>query len=230
MCDSCQNPVLFNLLLNPIYSSPCVPSLHLTTSFQFFLAIPVDSELTFDYQWPPSQRPPTVCYCGTASCRGFLEVNTTNTVKTPKNKNNNNSNNYDDDDCDNNSSGFRRKGLWKSKNEFIEIMTEKNNKNDFKNEIKTETVQEEKTKMEMEIDGDSDGSDKIYKKDGIIIKEDDDIQNGKLTEKEDENNNVIKLTPIDPYSLVGRYVKVWWQSNLRFFEADVKEYSLKTGD
>jgi hypothetical protein len=33
-------------------------------------------ELTFDYQWPPSDREPTICRCGTASCRGTIEVMT----------------------------------------------------------------------------------------------------------------------------------------------------------
>jgi tRNA A22 N-methylase len=33
-----------------------------------------ETELTLDYQWKPSDRPPTVCLCGTPSCRGYLEV------------------------------------------------------------------------------------------------------------------------------------------------------------
>lgn len=32
------------------------------------------TELTFDYKWSKSARPPTRCHCGTESCRGFLEV------------------------------------------------------------------------------------------------------------------------------------------------------------
>ena len=37
--------------------------------------IPVNTELTFDYAWdPPVTRPPTVCHCGTKSCRTFLEI------------------------------------------------------------------------------------------------------------------------------------------------------------
>jgi [histone H3]-lysine36 N-trimethyltransferase len=31
-------------------------------------------ELGFDYQWAPSDMPPTKCYCGKPSCRGFLEI------------------------------------------------------------------------------------------------------------------------------------------------------------
>ena len=31
-------------------------------------------ELGFDYQWKPNQQKPTRCYCGTSSCRGFLEI------------------------------------------------------------------------------------------------------------------------------------------------------------
>ena len=193
--------------------------------------------MTFDYQWPVSQRPPTVCYCGSATCRGFLEVNTTNTMKTPKNKdnnnnnnnisnsNNNNSNNYnnDDDNYDSNNNGFRRKGLWKSKNEFFEIMIENNDKNDLKGGEIAEMIKEDK--MKMEVDGDE-----IETKNEVIIKDEDDNAKVNQNQKEDENSNAMKVMKIDPCSLVGKYVKVWWQSNLRFFEADVKEYSLKTGD
>jgi SET domain len=37
-------------------------------------SIEAGGELTFDYQWPPNDRPPTICHCGTPSCRGTLEV------------------------------------------------------------------------------------------------------------------------------------------------------------
>lgn len=37
-------------------------------------AISKDEEITFDYRWTPSfQRPPVKCYCGSVTCRGFLE-------------------------------------------------------------------------------------------------------------------------------------------------------------
>eukprot|EP01041_Mallomonas_annulata_P004195 gene4195-8340_t len=36
--------------------------------------VTADEELTFDYQWSSSSRQPTKCFCGTSSCRGFLEV------------------------------------------------------------------------------------------------------------------------------------------------------------
>lgn len=42
--------------------------------FDAISAISKDSELSFDYQWPASSRPPTPCHCKTPSCRGFLEV------------------------------------------------------------------------------------------------------------------------------------------------------------
>lgn len=33
------------------------------------------AELTFDYRWRPIDgRQPTICFCGAASCRGYLEV------------------------------------------------------------------------------------------------------------------------------------------------------------
>lgn len=36
--------------------------------------IPKGTELTFDYRWKPSLRPPTKCMCGTPSCRGYIEL------------------------------------------------------------------------------------------------------------------------------------------------------------
>lgn len=36
--------------------------------------IDAEEELSFDYQWEPSDRPPTKCYCNTPSCRGYIEV------------------------------------------------------------------------------------------------------------------------------------------------------------
>jgi hypothetical protein len=36
--------------------------------------IDINVELSFDYRWEASAKPPTRCYCGTKSCRGFLEV------------------------------------------------------------------------------------------------------------------------------------------------------------
>lgn len=36
--------------------------------------IPNECEITADYQWKPSSRQPTKCYCHTPLCRGFLEI------------------------------------------------------------------------------------------------------------------------------------------------------------
>lgn len=36
--------------------------------------ISAEDELTLDYQWEPSDRPPTVCLCGAPSCRGYIEM------------------------------------------------------------------------------------------------------------------------------------------------------------
>jgi hypothetical protein len=36
--------------------------------------IQLNAELTFDYQWKPSDMLPTKCFCGTNTCRGYLEV------------------------------------------------------------------------------------------------------------------------------------------------------------
>lgn len=36
--------------------------------------IPAGTELSFDYGWTLNDRPPTKCYCGTPSCRGYIEL------------------------------------------------------------------------------------------------------------------------------------------------------------
>lgn len=36
--------------------------------------IPTGTELSFDYGWTMNERPPTKCYCGTPSCRGYIEL------------------------------------------------------------------------------------------------------------------------------------------------------------
>ncbi len=48
------------------------------------IAVSKGAELTFDYQWSPSDRPVTRCYCGTESCRGYLEVLTEEELETCK--------------------------------------------------------------------------------------------------------------------------------------------------
>lgn len=58
--------------------------------------LPPDTELSFDYRWERSNKPPTKCHCGTATCRGFLEVD----IIPPKN------------------TSELRQGVWKSKGEF----------------------------------------------------------------------------------------------------------------
>ena len=182
-------------------------SLSLSRSLSIYLltAVSAGTELTFDYQWPPSERAPTQCFCGSESCRGFLEINTINTPKSIKNKERNNHKNDNDYDVHNNFN--RKKGLWKSKKDFFDSFNPKET-----NEVIIQK-EENESKLKTEVENsDNDTNNKIK------ILDENEIKNEK------------KVMKFDPFLLVGKYVKIWWQSNLRYFEADVKEYSLKTGE
>ena len=100
-----------------------------------------------------------------------------------------------------------RNGERKSKSEFFEIMIENNDKNDLKDVEKAEMIK--KDNMKMEVDGDE-----IEIKNEVTIKDEDDTAKVNQNQKGDENSNAMKVMKIDPCSLVGKYVKVWWQSNL----------------
>lgn len=68
-----------------------------------------DEELSFDYQWPrSSKRKPTKCFCGTSSCRGFIEVLS------------------DSSSMDESPASTRktRKGRWRSKIDALPFMLE----------------------------------------------------------------------------------------------------------
>lgn len=85
--------------------------MHITTD------ISAESELTFDYQWPPSDRKPTICNCNTNSCRGTLEIYNTKTKNNGSGKENNNrlsigdGSNYDN-------GIVKRKGQWRKREEY----------------------------------------------------------------------------------------------------------------
>ena len=180
-------------------------SLSLSLSIYLLTAVSAGTELTFDYQWPPSERAPTQCFCGSESCRGFLEINTINTPKSIKNKERNNHKNDNDYDVHNNFN--RKKGLWKSKKDFFDSFNPK--------EINEVIIQKEENESKLKTEVENSDNDTNNK---IKILDENEIKNEK------------KVMKFDPFLLVGKYVKIWWQSNLRYFEADVKEYSLKTGE
>lgn len=121
---------------------------HLRVGIFTLKAIPSGTELTFDYQWRPSSRPPTKCHCGTPSCRGYIEVFSREELEDMK----------------------VRKGLWRSGG----VLRAAN--------------------------ATDDSVFAIYTPEGLL----------------------------QPSQLIGRRVKVWWEGNLAYLEADVESYNAKT--
>jgi hypothetical protein len=107
--------------------------------------VPTGTELTFDYQWPPSKRAPTKCNCNTPSCRGYLEIYNTKNGKP------------DIDEV-----RERRKGLWRSREEAFnssENTDVSNNKDSL--EMKSEIV-EVKEEKPQDIEKDPGGENVMY--------------------------------------------------------------------
>ena len=220
-----------------------------------FSAVAAGSELSFDYQWPRSSRPPTKCHCLTPTCRGYLEVRLdANSLKKKKDKD---KNKYEGDDS--NDGGKltveryndeyrygRRKGVWKTRTEIpyehVEStnITNSDNENDYKNLIKNKSMNEKEKENENE------NEDVVYFKDESI--DDKNIENkivnteiksemGLKSEIKIENKveKQVDITTASSYRqflsqwLVGKYVRVWWLENMRFFEAEVGDFNSKKG-
>ena len=218
-------------------------------------------ELSFDYQWPRSSRPPTKCHCLTPTCRGYLEVGLdANSLKKKKDKD---KNKYDCDDITyNNSSNNgkkviveryndeyrygRRRGVWNTRSEIPYVHVESTNitnsdtANDNKNLIKNEITNVHDKEKENE------NKDVIYFKDENI--DDKNIENtieskqkkSKVGIQSEVMNEIkvekeVDITTTSSFRqflsqwLVGKYVRVWWLENMRFFEAEVGDFNTKKG-
>jgi hypothetical protein len=218
------------------------------------------SELSFDYQWPRSSRPPTKCHCLTPTCRGYLEVGLdANSLKKKKDKD---KNRYGGDDITFNSSNNgrkltveryndeyrygRRRGVWKTHTEIPYVHVESTNitssdtENDNKNLIKNENIKEKEKEKENENkdviyfkDENSDDKNIENKIENTEIKTETEL----LSDIKIENKvkKEVDITTTSSYRqflsqwLVGKYVRVWWLENMRFFEAEVGDFNSKKG-
>ena len=212
-------------------------------------AVTAGSELSFDYQWPVSSRPPTKCYCLTPTCRGYLEVGLdANSSKKKKDKDKDkdkemNKNRYEGDDITFNSSGYgktlaveryndeyrygRRRGVWKARTEipYVHIHIENTDirstgtviKNENENIIhkKEENIDNIKTIENMKV-----------KTETLLENE---MKIEKEVEKEFDYTTTLSYRQFLSRWLVGKYVRVWWLENMRFFEAEVGDYNTKKG-
>jgi histone-lysine N-methyltransferase SETD2 len=148
-----------------------------------------ESELSFDYKWSRSNRPPTKCHCGTASCRGFLEIMTAQEIEEIK----------------------VRKGLWRHKKDDISAMLQLSGGSLSSSDDLNSTDSLS-----------ADGASPDNKQTGIksILKVKADLPANSLF---DLRGRLI------PERVVGKRLRIWWEGNQAFFEADVLEYVPKSG-
>ena len=131
------------------------------------VSIPVGTELTFDYKWRPSTRPPTRCHCGTEFCRGYLEIFSKDELDVMKVHN----------------------GTWRRGGEPLAQQQQQQGR-----AVSPTTQSSTETDTPVPVDD-------VYNPEGLLI----------------------------PSKLIGKRVKVWWEGNLAFLEADVEGFNAKTG-
>ncbi len=156
-----------------------------------------DEELNFDYQWSPSRRPPTKCHCGTQSCRGYLEVMTTQELE----------------DCK------VRRGLWRNKkDDLAAILKSRTSDNTLLNSASTGT-------LDSVVSTDSEGSTALTGS----TKQGGSAASASSEAKETTNSVFDSRGRLVPAKMIGKRVRVWWEGNQAYFEADVLEFVEKTG-
>jgi hypothetical protein len=213
------------------------------------------SELSFDYQWPRSSRPPTKCHCLIPTCRGYLEVGLEKKKDKDKNK-------YEGDDLTFNRSNNgrkstveryndeyrygRRRGVWKTRTEIPYVHVESANitNSDTENDKKYLIKKENENLNEKEKENEN--KDVIYFKDensddknveNKVEKTEIEPETGLESDTKIENKveKEVDITTTSSYRqflsqwLVGKYVRVWWLENMRFFEAEVGDFNSKKG-
>lgn len=167
------------------------------------------TELSFDYAWKLSKRPITKCYCGTESCRGYIEILTPEELAM----------------CQE-----RKKGMWMSRNE-AELLEQ----NTFSPDhvvlfsamydllsSEADVLTNWTTRMWMNH---------LTEKCGINFEERVDLKSAmkdylaQLIEQPDHRHDLTerKMLP-DPHWLVGKRVRIWWDGNQAYLEANVDSY------
>ncbi len=179
-----------------------------------------DAELNFDYQWRPSSRPPTKCHCGTASCRGFLEVMTGYVVEESK----------------------ARRGLWRHRKDDLLALKASGVLTGSSNSSSTEDLAVGKVRFAgIGVSSNNDSSDNLASAAATIAAS---SSSGSLDIAADAAASAKKAFPspnnnahnvfdnrgrLVPDRILHKRVKVWWEGNQSYFEADVVEHNPLTG-
>jgi hypothetical protein len=184
-------------------------------------ALSTGDELTFDYQWRPSSRPPTKCHCGTESCRGYLEVFSRDELEALK----------------------VRKGLWRKGGEPIASGRQSPRPNASSQSL-PRVPSVGAVNVPITADGsvapsppnyntaasaartvspDADAAARASPTDAAHSGGTSEAQRAASLEDVYDAQGLLV-----PAKLIGRRVKVWWQGNLAYLEAEVESYNAKT--
>lgn len=199
------------------------------------------TELTFDYKWKPSSRPPTKCHCGTESCRGYLEVFSREELE-----------------------GLKvRRGLWRRGGEpvgrgGISPRPPSTTAPPLPLPTQEQQQQQEQQKGSVNVpvttewliapspppsDAQKDSGSGGGEDDGAATRSSSRQQGSHADEAIVTIGAEQRTSAADgayagdiynvqgllvPGRLIGRRVKVWWQGNLAYLEADVEAYNAKT--
>jgi hypothetical protein len=201
------------------------------------------TELTFDYQWKPSSRPPTKCHCGTESCRGYLEVFSKGELESLK----------------------VRRGLWRKGGEPVSGVRCGSPRLIDNTVVTPLTVTTSPSVLEptpgpvpvndgavnvpitMEwliapsptSDGGSDDESYLDANSRtaptagqahkpLTLRSSDGLAADPALSQPLPGDVYTAQGLLVPHALIGRRVKVWWEGNLAYLEADVESYNAKT--
>lgn len=209
---------------------------HLRVGIFAMCNIPAGTELTFDYKWRRSSRPPTRCFCGAEYCRGYLEILSDEELESLK----------------------VRKGQWRIGGELLSTQLKRNKAstmsmsaggglnagltvggNASANSSSATMSQDspatpgnhspglyegiEETK---DLSRESSGAE-LSSHGGARASPSAPPSNDTAVEVL-ENDIYDSHKRLIPAKLIGKRVKVWWEGNLAFLEADVESYNPKT--
>lgn len=215
---------------------------HLRVGIFTMCNIPAGTELTFDYKWRRSSRPPTRCFCGSEYCRGYLEIMSADELDALK----------------------VRKGQWRIGGELLSVQLKRNkaslsaggglnsslsaglsDTSDLHSPRPPSEGMEEcksisRESSEAELSSDSAQASALGGAAGAATASGAVSASSTTTSATAtaattttavevlENDIYDSSRRLVPAKLIGKRVKVWWEGNLAFLEADVESYNSKT--
>lgn len=211
---------------------------HLRVGIFSMCSIPAGTELTFDYKWRRSARPPTRCCCGTEYCRGYLEIMSAEEIEALK----------------------VRKGQWRIGGELLSTQLKRSKtgtaglshnvsfngagglststtalslespRNTDSHSQQSQSPELNEPLSESKLSRESSAAE--LSMDAARVSPTTAVPasntTGSASAEVLENDIYDSHRRLIPSKLIGKRVKVWWQGNLAFLEADVESYNPKT--